>query len=61
MSTPHVNGVTPDDLPPDWREHYEERSAIMQEGCGSTRDEADRAALVDTLNVMERNGVVWRR
>lgn len=45
--------TTPDRLPPRWRDHYEERSAIIQEGTGCTREEADRAALADTLAVIE--------
>lgn len=49
----------PRDLPPEWFERWEERAAIIQEGCGLPTDregtaEANRRAFVDTLRAMAR-------
>jgi len=47
--------VNPDDLPPEWREHYEERAAIRQDG-GQAREHAEAEALRETLDAMRRAG-----
>lgn len=46
--------MKPSDLPPDWRSWYEERAAIVEDGCGCTRDEAERRALEMTVREMKR-------
>jgi hypothetical protein len=48
----------PDDLPPEWREEYEERAAIMEFDGGMSRPEAEAAALRD---VARRIGREWKR
>lgn len=45
----------PNDLDPCWRERFEERAAIMQEGSGLSREDADRLAVSDILAVMARS------
>ena len=50
----------PRDLPPFYREQWEERAAIMQEGCKLPTDragtaQANRRAFEDILRVMERD------
>lgn len=44
--------MTPDSLPPDWRERYEERAAIIEEGCKVSRMIAERLALVEIKKLM---------
>lgn len=46
--------MTVDQLPPDWRAAYEERAAIMEYDGGLSPEEANRLALVDTLERMAR-------
>jgi hypothetical protein len=48
-----VGNVGPDDLPPDWRQAYEERAAVMQFDAGLTKEHAEAAALRDTLRLMQ--------
>ena len=50
--------MTPDHLNAHWRELYEERAAIIEEGCHVSRDEAERLALADIRAVMARCGEV---
>lgn len=38
---------TPDDLPPDWREMYEERAAVLEFDGGLRRERAEYLALLD--------------
>lgn len=45
---------TPDDLPPYWREHYEERAAIREFEGGQAREHAEAEALRETLAAMKR-------
>lgn len=42
------------DLPPDWREWYEERAAIREYQGKQSREEAEREALKEVLAEMER-------
>jgi hypothetical protein len=53
---PAIPGISPDDLPPDWRYAWEERAAIMEYGGGLPKEHAETAALADTLEVMRRCG-----
>lgn len=53
----------PEDLPPYYRELYEERGALIQEGCrlGTDREgtaEANRRAFSDVLRVMSREQAI---
>lgn len=41
--------MTPSDLSPYWREQYEERAALIEEGCKVPPDVANERALVDIL------------
>jgi hypothetical protein len=41
--------------PPDWREAWEERAAIMEYDAGLPRDEAERSAFKDVKGHMVRN------
>jgi hypothetical protein len=52
----HHTLVRPEDLPVDWREHYEERAAIMEADGGLDAESANAAALADTLEVMRQRG-----
>lgn len=54
-----MNYQHPRDLPPEWRERWEERAAIIQEGCRLPTDregtaEANRRAFADVLRCMAR-------
>jgi hypothetical protein len=48
--------INPDDLPPDWREWYEERLSIMGEGGGPLPRHLKIMAMADTLEAMRRAG-----
>jgi len=47
-----VPNIHPGGLPPDWREAYEERAAIMEYDGGLPKERAEAAALADTLERM---------
>lgn len=47
--------VSPDDLPPDWREFYEERAAIREYQGNQTREYAEAEAMKETLAAMEKD------
>lgn len=47
-------GVTPDALPPDWRERYEERAAIREFNGRQPRVVAEREALREMVALMKR-------
>jgi hypothetical protein len=49
--------IGPDGLPEDWREHWEERTAIMMSDAGLSKEHAEAAALADVLEVMRREGI----
>jgi hypothetical protein len=51
-------GLTPDDLPPDWHELWEERAAIMEFDGGLPREQAE--ALADVLRSMDLAGISFR-
>ena len=53
---PDVPDIGPDDLPPDWREWYEERLSIMWEGGGLLPKHLTIVAMADTLEAMRRAG-----
>ena len=55
-STAHEtsDGWSAQDLPPPWRELYEERAAIMELDANMTRADAERFALADILNLISR-------
>jgi hypothetical protein len=54
---PAAPPVGPDDLPPDWRDWFGERLAIMAEQCdGPAPDHLRVIALADTLDAMRRAG-----
>jgi hypothetical protein len=53
---PAVPDISPDDLPPDWRDDWEERAAIMEYDGGLPKEEAEAAALAETLQKMIRQG-----
>ncbi len=44
--------LTPDKLPPEWRELYEERSAIREYDGGAPRELAEHYALLDVIELM---------
>ncbi|HSW45111.1 MAG TPA: hypothetical protein VLM89_06030 [Phycisphaerae bacterium] len=46
--------IGPDDLPPEWRERYEERAAIREYDGGQAREHAEAEALRETLEAMRR-------
>jgi hypothetical protein len=48
--------VTPDDLPADWREVYEERAAIREYDGGQVREHAEAEALGEVLAAMRLGG-----
>lgn len=48
--------VTANDLPPRWREAYEERAAIMEFEGNMPRERAEELAMRDTLSEMRRAG-----
>lgn len=45
---------TPADLPPEWRDRWLERAAIMEFDAGQSREKAEAAAFQDVLRVMAR-------
>lgn len=45
--------MQPQDLPLEWRERYEERAAIIEEGCKVTPEEANRLAMMDITRQMD--------
>lgn len=45
--------MQPQDLPPKWRERYEERAAIIEEGCKVSPEEANRRAMADITRQMD--------
>jgi len=45
--------ITPDDLPDNWRERYEERAAIAEYDGGLTREQAEAQALGDVVRMIE--------
>jgi hypothetical protein len=45
--------LTPDELPPEWRELYEERAAILGYDGGATRELAEHCALSEVLGLMK--------
>ena len=47
-----VDSVGPDDMPPEWREQYEERAGIMEFDGGLSRERAEALALVDITGQM---------
>ncbi len=47
--------LTPDDLPPEWREVYEERAAIREYDGGAPRELAEHFALLDVIELMRTN------
>ena len=57
MKTTRNEHATVHDLSPEWREWYEERAAIRQFDANMSRDEAERMALADVRQVMERRRV----
>jgi hypothetical protein len=44
--------LTPDDLPAEWRDEYEERAAIREYDGGLPRELAEHYALIDILALM---------
>ena len=55
-----LNTATPDILPMDWRIEFEERAAILEYDGGLGREDADRRALEEVLQRMDRLGVQKR-
>jgi hypothetical protein len=53
---PPVPPIGPDDLPPQWREFYEERAGIREYEGKLPKERAEAAALADTLEQMRRCG-----
>lgn len=49
--------VTPADLPPEWREHYEERAAIMEHDGHLPREYAEAMALDIIVHQMRQAGI----
>jgi hypothetical protein len=60
LSPPPDAGLTPDDLPPDWHDLWEERAAIMEFDGSLPRERAEALALADALRSMERAGISFR-
>ena len=54
---PATPEIGPDDLPPDWRNAWEERAAIMEYDGGLPKEHAEAAALAVTLEAMRRHGI----
>jgi hypothetical protein len=52
--------LTPDELPPDWHQLWDERAAIMEYDGGLPRERAEALALLDVLGQMRRAGVFRR-
>jgi hypothetical protein len=57
FTPPAVADIGPDDLPPDWRDDWEERAAIMEYDGGLPKEHAEAAALADTLERMRRANI----
>lgn len=51
--------MTPSDLDEAWRERYEERAAIIQEGYKCSYEEANRLAMIDIQGQIERARKAW--
>lgn len=52
-AVPRLPDLSPDDLPPEWREVYHER-AVIREVCGGlARELAEHDPLLDTLELMQ--------
>ncbi len=49
--------IGPDDLPPEWYDHWAERSAIREFDGHQAREVAEFEALQDTIRGMRRAGV----
>jgi hypothetical protein len=49
--------MRPDDLPPDWRDWYEERLSIMCESGDPLPNHLRLVAMADTLDAMRRAGL----
>lgn len=45
-----------DKVPPEYREEFEERAAIMEHEAGMTRKEAERRA---AMRILQREGLQW--
>ncbi len=50
--------MTPAGLPPDWRDWWDERAGLVEEGDGMRRDDAESIALEMTLREMRRVGAL---
>lgn len=48
--------MTPEDLPLDWHDEWEERAAIMQYCGGHTRQDAEALAMADIQQRMGQRG-----
>jgi len=44
--------ITPAELPPEWRDYYEERAAVREYDGGQAREHAEAEALKETLAAM---------
>lgn len=52
---PTYRGWTVSDLPPEWREHYEERAAIFEFDANMSRSDAEWFALIEAVeHLLER-------
>lgn len=51
---PTYRGWMVTDLPPDWREHYEERAAIFEFDANMTRRDAEWFALIEAVEHLLR-------
>jgi hypothetical protein len=56
MADPLAGIRSPDDLPPYWREHYEERAAVREYDGRQAREHAEAEALRETVDEMRRQG-----
>jgi hypothetical protein len=56
FTPPAGSHIGPDDLPPDWREWYEERLSIMWESGGPMPPHLPVVAMAETLDAMRRAG-----
>ncbi len=50
---PREPDLEPDDLPPEWRDEYQERAAIRELSGGLPRELAEHHALLDVLKMMK--------
>lgn len=46
--------MTPNDLPPEWREWYEERAGVMEYEANMSREDAEKLAMRETLEAMRK-------